>query len=86
MASGEFITGSYNGTSDNMRHPYGGNVLIIYQLFQGKTGNLIRFDGLSAEVAQYMDSAIDDGVYNTGSCRASAVIQPDDYYKFRLFF
>ena len=72
LAAGGFITGSYNGTSDYIKHPYGGNVLIYYQTLQGKTGNLIRFDSLSAENAKYVDSAIDDGVYNTGSCRASA--------------
>ena len=72
LAACGFIAGSYNGTSDYMKHPYGGNVLIYYQTIQGKTGNLIRFDNLSADNAKYIDSAIDDGVYNTGSCRASA--------------
>lgn len=72
LAAGGFITGTYNGTSEYIKHSYGGNVLIYYQTLQGKTGNLIRFDGLSAENAAYVDRAIDDGVYNTGSCRASA--------------
>lgn len=72
LALGEFIKGSYNGTSDVMRHTYGGPVYIYYQTIASKTGNLIRFDGLTAEVAQALDSQIDDGVYDTGSVRASA--------------
>lgn len=71
LVAAGLIKGSYNGTSDYIKHGYGGNVLINYQTLQGKTGNLIRFDGLTAENAKYIDSAIDDGVYNTGSCRAS---------------
>jgi len=72
LAASDFITGSYNGTSDYMKHSYGGNVIIYYETIQGKTGNDIRFYNLSAESAKYLDSAIDDGLYNTGSCRASA--------------
>lgn len=72
LAAGGFITGNYNGTSDYMKHTFGGNVCINYQTIQGKTGNLIRFDNLSADSASSLDKAIDDGVYNTGSCRASA--------------
>jgi len=72
LVAAGLIKGSYNGTSDYIKHGYGGNVLINYQTLQGKMGNLIRFDSLSAENAKYIDSATDDGVYNTGSCRASA--------------
>ena len=71
LVAAGLIKGSYNGTSDYIKHGYGGNVLIYYQTLQGKTGNLIRFDSLSAENAKYIDSATDDGVYNTGSVRAS---------------
>ncbi len=72
LACSGLIKGSYNGTSDNMRHTYGGNVVINYQLLQLRTGNLIRFDGLLAEIAQAVDRSLDDGVYNTGSCRGFA--------------
>src|SRR3990172_12545811 len=72
LAASDFITGSYNGTSDYIKHNYVGNVIIYYETIQGKTGNDIRFYNLSAESAKYLDSAIDDSVYNTGSCMASA--------------
>lgn len=72
LACAGFITGSYNGTTDNMRHKFGGNTLVFYQTIQGRVGNLVRFDGLRAEDAQAVDRLLDDGVFNTGSCRASA--------------
>ena len=72
LACAGFITGSYNGTTDVMRHKFGGAVYIFNQELQGKTGNLIRFDNLSAEYAEAIDKMLDDGVYNSGSCRASA--------------
>ncbi|MBI4687175.1 MAG: prepilin-type N-terminal cleavage/methylation domain-containing protein [Nitrospirae bacterium] len=67
-----FITGSYNGTSQNIRHTYGGNAYVYYQTLSGKTGNLIAFDNLKAEDAQNLDEMLDDGTYNAGSCRATA--------------
>lgn len=76
LAAAGFITGSYNGTSDYMKHAYGSNVIIYYDSIQGKAGNDIRFYNLPAESAKYVDSVIDDGVYNTGSCRASADYTP----------
>lgn len=72
LACGGYITGSYNGTSDVIKHKFGGNVYIYYQALQGKTGNLTRFDNLDAKIAEAFDTAIDDGVYNRGSVRASA--------------
>jgi hypothetical protein len=67
-----FIKGSYNGTTENIRHTFGGFVYIFYQTIQGRTGNLIRFDGLLADIAESLDRTLDDGIYNQGSCRASA--------------
>jgi len=68
-----FISGSYNGTSDVMKHAYGGNVYVIYdQIQQPSARNLIRFDGLKAEDAQAVDKILDDGVYNQGTCRATS--------------
>jgi len=72
LACGGFITGSYDGATQTGTHVYGGAYYIYYQTIQGKTGNLIRFDNLTAEVAQQLDQKLDDGVYNTGSVRASA--------------
>ena len=33
---------------------------------------MLRYDNLPADVAQALDTMLDDGVYNTGSIRASA--------------
>ncbi len=71
LACGGFITGSYNGTTDLMKSPYGGTVYIIYQAVQGKTGNMLRYDNLPDTVAEAFDRALDDGLANQGSVRAS---------------
>ncbi len=72
LACAGFITGSYNGTAQNMAHKYGGNAIVISATSQGRTGNSIQFDSLRAENAQAIDRMVDDGLYNNGSCRASA--------------
>lgn len=72
LACAGLITGSYNGTSDLLKHPYGGTAYIYYQTLQGKTGNLIRFDNLPADAAKDLDAMLDDGLYDRGSIRASA--------------
>lgn len=72
LACAGLITGTYNGTSDLYKHPYGGTAYIYYQTIQGKTGNLVRFDNLPADVALAFDRMVDDGVYDKGSIRASA--------------
>jgi prepilin-type N-terminal cleavage/methylation domain-containing protein len=72
LACAGYISGSYNGTSDLMTHKYGGNVLVYNQTISGRTGNVLRFDNLPADVAAAFDNALDDGVYNTGVVRAGA--------------
>jgi prepilin-type N-terminal cleavage/methylation domain-containing protein len=72
LACAGLITGTYNGTTDTLLSPYGTVVYIYYQTIQTKTGNIIRYDNLPADVAQALDTMLDDGVYNTGSIRASA--------------
>lgn len=72
LACAGLITGTYNGTSQLILSPYGTNVYIYYQTLQGKTGNVIRYDNLPADVAQAMDTEMDDGIFNTGVIRANA--------------
>ena len=76
LACGGFITGNYNGTSDLLKHPYGGTAYIYNQTIQGKAGNLVRFDNLPADVAKDFDTLLDDGIYNRGSIRASVDYLP----------
>lgn len=72
LAEAGLITGSYDG-SNTMKHAYGGNVYIYYQNIAGHgNGNVLRFDNLSGEAAEAFDTALDDGVYNTGSVVANA--------------
>jgi prepilin-type N-terminal cleavage/methylation domain-containing protein len=72
LACAGFITGAFNGTSDLIKHPYGGTAYVFNQTIQGKAGNLIRFDNLPADVARDLDTMLDDAIFNRGSIRASA--------------
>jgi prepilin-type N-terminal cleavage/methylation domain-containing protein len=71
LACAGLITGTYNGTSNTILSPYGTVVYIYYETRQGKTGNVIRYDNLPADVAQALDTALDDGLFDKGSIRAS---------------
>lgn len=72
LACAGLITGTYNGSNQNIHSPYGTNVYIYYQTIQGKTGSIIRYENLPADVAQAFDAALDDGEYNTGIVRATS--------------
>jgi prepilin-type N-terminal cleavage/methylation domain-containing protein len=86
LACAGFITGTYNGTSDTLLSPYGTVAYIYYQTIQGKTGNIIRYDNLPADVAQALDTMLDDGVYNTGSIRANVDYTPGTVVGSTAFF
>ncbi len=73
LACANLIVGSYDGTSQDMRHKFGGQVRLWYGGMQGLTANYIRFENVTGSVAQQIDKTLDDGVYNTGSVRSSAV-------------
>ncbi|MBI5328952.1 MAG: prepilin-type N-terminal cleavage/methylation domain-containing protein [Deltaproteobacteria bacterium] len=76
LACGGFITGSYNGTSDQMWHKFDGNVLIYVNgggvNLLSNYKNMLRFDNLPGSVAEAVDRILDDGVWNTGSARGSS--------------
>ncbi len=76
LACAGLITGNYNGTSDLYKHAFGGTAYIYYQTLQGKTGNMVRFDNLPADVALAFDRMMDDGIFDKGSIRASADYVP----------
>ncbi|RJQ14389.1 MAG: prepilin-type N-terminal cleavage/methylation domain-containing protein [Nitrospiraceae bacterium] len=86
LACAGLIKGSYNGTSDFMRHTYGGNVIVYYETIAGRTGNDVRFYNLLPENAQALDLQLDDGVYNTGTCRATAAYTGTTPLNFGCFF
>lgn len=72
LACSGLITGSYNGTSDYITSPWGTRMIIYRDNISGKTGNGVRFYNLTAEDAESLDRALDDGIYNTGTCRGNA--------------
>ena len=70
MRSG-LISGSFNGTSDLPRHPFG-DIVYVYWVDPGPGANhFIRFDNLPWDVCLEIDIKYDDGTYNTGSVRAN---------------
>lgn len=73
MALAGLIGGSYNGTSDLPRNPYGGT-MSLYWVDPGPGGakHYLVYTNLPAEVCREIDTKYDDGVYNTGSISASA--------------
>ncbi len=53
-------------------HPFGGTYYVLYQNRNGKSSNWITYTLVPVDVALAMDTSLDDGVYTTGSIRASA--------------
>jgi len=87
LACSGLIKGSYNGTTTAMAHTYGGTVAINSATLAGRTGNSVVYATLLAENVQALDRLLDDGVYNTGSCRASAAYTAGtSITTFRCFF
>ncbi|HOW54458.1 MAG TPA: prepilin-type N-terminal cleavage/methylation domain-containing protein [Syntrophorhabdaceae bacterium] len=87
LALAGIITGTYNGTTQAIPIPrYSGNASFIsafeiaaapFTGLQGLCTNVIRFTALPAEAAQTLDTALDDGTWNTGKVRADAAYTPD---------
>ena len=78
------ITGPLDGT--NPRNPYGGAVGVAYVAIQGLTTNWVGISGVPNDAAQQLDTQYDDGVYNTGSVRASAAYAAGSGTTLNLFF
>lgn len=53
-------------------HPFGGRYYVLYQNRNGKASNWITYTLMPVDAAIATDTSLDDGVYNTGSIRASA--------------
>jgi prepilin-type N-terminal cleavage/methylation domain-containing protein len=69
------VTGSYNGVSQTFQHKFGGNVYLVPASRWGVTipgfSHKIRFDNLPGKVAEAIDTALDDGIWNRGSVRGN---------------
>jgi len=73
LAKAKLVSGSFNGTSDLLKHPFGGNVEVYWSNPSGAGyGHYIFFRNLPWDVCLEIDTKYDDGVYNTGSIRASS--------------
>jgi prepilin-type N-terminal cleavage/methylation domain-containing protein len=64
------ISGTYNGTSDLPKHPFGGNMDLVWVDPPGNNtppAHYLRFFNLPGEVCLEIDTKHDDGNRNTGS-------------------
>ncbi len=52
-------------------HPFGGRYYLLWQNRNGKTSNWITYTLVPVDAAIAIDTSLDDGVYTTGSVRAS---------------
>ena len=66
------IDGTFNGTSDLPKHPFGGSYRVTWvNPMTAGYNHYIRYDNLPWDVALEIDTKYDDGVYNTGTIRAN---------------
>ena len=83
LALAGIITGTYDGTNQDIPVArYAGTCTATFMAapsaaLQNLCANVINFANLPAEVAQALDTALDDGVYNTGKVQASAAYTPN---------
>lgn len=76
LACANLIKGSFNGSSDFMFTPYGGQLIVVNFSLHGYGSNGIVIYGLAPDIAKRLDATMDDGIYNTGAIRAT-----EDYTK-----
>lgn len=70
LGCANLVKGSYNGTDEYIKTPYGGDVILIYETLHGFSGHGLRYYTMDPGLAQAFDKALDDGLYNKGSVRA----------------
>lgn len=76
LAGAGLITGSPAGyVGPPVRfpsHPFGGTYRVINSAAPGRTSNWVFYTTVPVDVALAVDTSLDDGVFNSGSIRASA--------------
>jgi prepilin-type N-terminal cleavage/methylation domain-containing protein len=75
LAAKNLIVGSYNAANPYPTHPLGGRVSLLWAAAlsgAARTTHWIQFTTVPGRDAQSIDTAYDDGVWNTGSIRANA--------------
>ena len=70
LAAAGIISGSHNLTT-YPTHAFADNYYIYWTTRNGKTAHWIVYEGLAGDVGRSIDYSIDDGVWSTGSVRAS---------------
>ena len=65
------IIGGDSNDRTNISHPFGGKVAVGWTSINGVTDHWIGFQNIPEDIALSIDEKYDDGVYNTGSIRAS---------------
>ena len=72
LANAGLISGSPTGYATSFpSHPFGGTYYVLSAPIYLKTANWITYTLMPADVCLAIDTSLDDGVYNTGSIRAS---------------
>jgi prepilin-type N-terminal cleavage/methylation domain-containing protein len=69
------ISGTYNGTSDLPKHPFGDDMDLYWVNPPGAstpTAHYLRYFNLPSDVCLEIDTKYDDGVWNTGTIVGSA--------------
>ena len=77
LQNAKLISGSYDGTSDLPKHPFGDDIYGIYWVDapgEPGTDHFIRFENLPWDVCLEIDTKYDDGVWNEGS-----IVGDEDY-------
>jgi len=72
MRNANLISGD-TASAQNPSNIFGGSIGVGYATVQTLTTQWIGLDNVPADVAESIDVQYDDGIYNTGSIRASAV-------------
>ena len=73
LVKANLIGGSFNGTSDLLKHPFGDDVEVFWYNPNGAGyEHYIFFRNLPWDVCLEIDTKYDDSVYNTGSIRAKS--------------
>ncbi len=67
------IKGKIPSAADPVKHVFNGSVYITMQIISGIKYNYIRFDDLPGDVAQALDTALDDGISDHGIVQSGNV-------------
>lgn len=78
LAAQNLISGTYTTSASSYpRNPFGGQYFVDYRTIGGRTAHWFSTSLIPGDVASILDSSYDDGIFNTGSIRATAAYNPN---------